>query len=823
MGRKGKKADYYDFYSKKGDFYFENGDYIKALSCYNKSLSEKKSDYLYFKLGLMYAVGEDYEKALEYLKKAYELKNNYVTLWIVGTVYSEIGDDEKALEYLKKAYELNSGSYELLTALGDKYEVNGEYENAICHYKKAYEISGKDEILVDIGCVYIYSDDYEKALEYLKKAYNPDSTDYRLIWSLGIAYLYSGDGENAIEYLKKAYEFKLDDYTILSQLGTAYFNTGDYKNALKYMEESKKLNPTNYEIFLTLGEIYLEIEDPDNALEYLKKAYEFKDNDKDKEYILENIVNVYIYKKDYKNALEYLKKAYELNNTNYKVIGRLGGVYLILDDYINSLEFFKKARTLNSEDYEICKFLGISYLCNKEYENALKYLEESKKLNPKNYTVYVSLGDLYLERKENENAIKNYSKSISFNKNVSAYVNRGIAYSNMGNFKNALEDGLNALKYFDDDQYSKRDRAVIYYNIAEYLIPDEKYAESWNYYKKALKIDFELVKKNQDEYSSIFAYIYENILNDKNEAECISIFGHLCKIIIRVKNFKKERLVEKGNLVHYTKPHVLELFIEKNSKFHLYDASYMNDPEEGKLLLDIAKHVKSPLKKFYPRKKESNEFRTFIGSFLPSECKDKLFLWRTYGKDKNGGEAKGACIEIEESFFDHEKHNVLNNLIMEQNIENGSFSGTKQSAVDKTPLNIYRVVYEKLNDEDGKIKSLLADINEDLTGLLKYTKFKKPIGILVRSIMDEVTYLVKSVNYKEEEEVRAIITYKIDNPHIQTDNNVSPPRLYVEIDKELKKYISSVVIGPRVENKGEWKVYLDYHKIPTKISDCKFK
>ncbi|WP_396652449.1 tetratricopeptide repeat protein [Methanococcus maripaludis] len=787
-------------------------------------MSEKKSYKSYFKLGIMYSFGEDHDKALEYLKKAYELKNNnYVTLLAIGIVYSESGDHDKALEYLKKAYELNDSRYELLTALGDEYVFKDDYENAVSHYKKAYELNDDNNILKDIGSAYLYNEDYENAIFYLKKAYNVNNSDYFIAWSLGSAYLYNEDYENAIFYLKKAYELNADTYTIPMELGTAYFNNGDHKNALKYLEESKKLNPADYTIFLTLGEVYLEIEDPDAALEYLKKAYELNDTNNNREYTLGKIENVYIYKKDYENAINYLKKAYELNNTDYKLTARLGGLYLLLEDYVNSLEFFKKAKALNSEDYEICRFLGVGYLYNEDYENALKYLEESKKLNPKNYTVYISLGDLYLERKENENAIKNYSKSISLEKNIAAYVNRGIAYSNMGNFKNALEDGLNALKYFDDDQYSKRDRAVIYYNIAEYLIPDEKYAESWNYYKKALKIDFELVKKNQDEYSSIFAYIYENILNDKNEAECISIFGHLCKIIIRVKNFKKERLVEKGNLVHYTKPHVLELFIEKNSKFHLYDASYMNDPEEGKLLLDIAKHVKSPLKKFYPRKKESNEFRTFIGSFLPSECKDKLFLWRTYGKDKNGGEAKGACIEIEESFFDHEKHNVLNNLIMEQNIENGSFSGTKQSAVDKTPLNIYRVVYEKLNDEDGKIKSLLADINEDLTGLLKYTKFKKPIGILVRSIMDEVTYLVKSVNYKEEEEVRAIITYKIDNPHIQTDNNVSPPRLYVEIDKELKKYISSVVIGPRVENKGEWKVYLDYHKIPTKISDCKFK
>jgi hypothetical protein len=141
---------------------------------------------------------------------------------------------------------------------------------------------------------------------------------------------------------------------------------------------------------------------------------------------------------------------------------------------------------------------------------------------------------------------------------------------------------------------------------------------------------------------------------------------------------------------------------------------------------------------------------------------------------------------------------------------------------DKEKFCLYKVIYED-TEEYEELKKILEEINTDAGSLnLNNEKIKN----LLKSLLDDLRYLVKSKHYKEEAEYRIIKTYNINDKREKIkidDNNKFPPRLYIEIEKDFIEYIDEIILGPRIENKEAWKTYLSYHKIKVRESNCKFK
>ncbi len=179
----------------------------------------------------------------------------------------------------------------------------------------------------------------------------------------------------------------------------------------------------------------------------------------------------------------------------------------------------------------------------------------------------------------------------------------------------------------------------------------------------------------------------------------------------------------------------------------------MNDPEEGKVFLKTIIDEKfDNLKSIYGIEceddinnfKENKEFQTFIGSFVVEG--DNLFLWRTYGKDRNKEEAKGISIGINRGYFD-------------------DISGHFEKLKDKELFCLYYVVYEgEENEKYVKLKYVLENIDSLIGKLLQKVrdnKEKEIIKTIIKSLLDEIRYLVKSKHYKEEKECRVVKVYNL--------------------------------------------------------------
>lgn len=114
-------------------------------------------------------------------------------------------------------------------------------------------------------------------------------------------------------------------------------------------------------------------------------------------------------------------------------------------------DFFKKA-------LELCA----SGKCE-DPPKVIEYLDEAIKLEPNFITAYNNRGLIYSELGNHQQAIEDYSKSINLKPNYApAFYNRGCSYGRLGQYKQAVEDFNESIRLKPDDINSYHNRSISY-------------------------------------------------------------------------------------------------------------------------------------------------------------------------------------------------------------------------------------------------------------------------------------------------------------------------------------------------------------------------
>ncbi|ABR55732.1 tetratricopeptide repeat protein [Methanococcus aeolicus] len=461
---------------------------------------------------------------------------------------------------------------------------------------------------------------------------------------------------------------------------------------------------------------------------------------------------------------------------------------------------------------------GNEYKDKEDYDKAIEYYNEALKNYPYKFKwrIFINLGHCYYLKKDYDEAIKNYKEASK-------------------------------------NDYPDKEKWIVCINLGQCYNSKKEYDKAIEYYKKGLRLGGKEIKKYGYNSAIISTYIELENIDDNDKRN--EYFGSLVKIMGEIDNFKEELKVNNNKdnpiIAHYTKPHVITDMLklkenkeEKENKedktpyFRLYEVCYMNDPEEGMTLKEIMEKEDeiTQLYNIYEdensKKDMKKENYTFLGSFIVGEGGnekeykdiDKLFLWRTYGKDGDKEEAKGICICINKEFFDQNSDNLSNYPMNINNNDNPSET-ILEYGENPDEFCLYKVIYEDTNE----LITVLKKIDKYAKDLdLKNNKIKK----LLNRLLDELRYLVKSKHYTEEKEYRIIKRYNINKEidineinknKIKIDYDIFSPRLYIEIEKDFTEYIDKIVLGPRLENKDSWKSYLNYKDIDVMESTCPFK
>jgi TPR repeat protein len=299
------------------------------------------------------------------------------------------------------------------------------------------------------------------------------------------------------------------------------------------------------------------------------------------------------------------------------------------------------------------------------------------------------------------------------------------------------------------------------------------------------------------------------------------------------KEKKEKKKKERKGIAHFTDLKAAKsiLMLEKENHnempskqmnfVRLYNVSYVNDPQEGKRLIEVAKKKRRAFKHFFSSDGEENEgkekpldhhimlggieYSVYIGSFTLRT--DSLDLWRAYGRD-----GKGFCIVSPLSAFQQEKG--IDSGMMIKHAGVGKDDKGPAVKTEKGMNRLYKVKYTD-TDAEKTLKYLdepLKEIKKACDGFKGENK-KRNKGIVkarVRAILSEILYLYKSKEYSTEKEARMISAHTISDDRLKLDER-TPSRLYLEsAPLFFEKAGSEIIIGPKVKHKVEAMMELRY-------------
>ena len=324
---------------------------------------------------------------------------------------------------------------------------------------------------------------------------------------------------------------------------------------------------------------------------------------------------------------------------------------------------------------------------------------------------------------------------------------------------------------------------------------------------------------------------------------------------IKFKLGLKEEDNKKLQFGHYTKGATLQVMLKQeeqkekkhifsvSGKTRLYNASYMNDPEEGLIIEKVLKSNKEgKISSYFENRNILDPSSWFLMSFTIKT--DDLAMWSQYGDN-----AQGVCIVLKEDDFSRftsfndvswrketlllEPENKSEVAISESSsdfksppnkLENNESSNSidrdetqlkseQKDNVSKGSIDyLYRIAYIKNIGKDFKLeKSELFDDDEinKLDESVNHLKQKLEENLdesdpfyknAISECIEEIRYLFKSVDYKYENELRILRYANLDpsNDKIKIDKESGIGKLYVERENPIQ--IDEVIFGPKFPN-----------------------
>ena len=249
-------------------------------------------------------------------------------------------------------------------------------------------------------------------------------------------------------------------------------------NAIRDINSALSLDGKNVDALLVLADIYYALGDQDNILLTLNKATEIAPMDSRP---IIKLAELSFLQGNVNMSNAYIDKALELNNINPQAYYMRGVICMSKNDTVQALKQFMKARNQDDSFIDPVKQIAAIYAAQRNpvardfynlaiemepdnlasyYDLALylqdngypeKALEIYDTLNvkmPGNYQIlfnkgYVNLVYLF----EYDKAIENFDKVLEIDpKSVDALLNKGVAYEQKGNFKQAKSIYLQILK-----------------------------------------------------------------------------------------------------------------------------------------------------------------------------------------------------------------------------------------------------------------------------------------------------------------------------------------------------------------------------------------
>ncbi|HYE11604.1 MAG TPA: tetratricopeptide repeat protein, partial [Patescibacteria group bacterium] len=525
----------------------------------------------------------------------------------------------------------------------------------------------------------------------------------------------------------------------------------------------------------------------------------------------------------YAKAIETAEKAVSIDPNNACLWDGLGLSYHSEGQYAKAIEAKEKAVSIEAGNAEYWDSLCISYYNIGQIIKAIETAETATNLDPKNANYWYNLGISLHKAKMYDKAILAKKKSVGLvHDNVKYLYSLSLSYWSKGKETYAYKHLIRA-------KSTKNRTGLIKAlgNTLDILVKD--------YDVEGLRF---FAEHNIDYLSETQYYFLEDILTAfkdtyEIQSQMIRLQLHIKRImnILACQTNSTTCQPKELELAHYTKITYIGKLLKKDSvvKLRLNNASYMNDPSEGILLVEyLTNHylnnrlMLEGCKKF-SNTSDTNPLTSNVYLFSLTSTIDSLPMWAQYGE-----QGMGCCLILDNNFFDFADDE------MQHDMRVGAVKKSKIEASE--PWTPYAVVY--INDKDKSAMELnnaeiLKEIEEISKTLLSVEKLceqgsdlEKKLIEFISECIDQIRFLFKSVDYDYEQEFRIIKYAAIDSERIRIDNEAIPvPHLFIERNDDRPLKYSKLIIGPKVTQVNSITPYIRYvdNNIMIEKSKVKFR
>ena len=281
-------------------------------------------------------------------------------------------------------------------------------------------------------------------------------------------------------------------------------------------------------------------------------------------------------------------------------------------------------------------------------------------------------------------------------------------------------------------------------------------------------------------------------------------------------------------LAHYTSPHVCHILFgiggnEAASPMRLGSSTYMNDPSEGRALLDLLNQQDLELE----NKADGASHNAFFTCF--SSRVNDLNQFRLYGKE-DGVEASGCCLVFNKNgdwLAEADVSAPFRSLPQKSGQDSDGLSEADYPDDKYEKLPLYQVAYVAYKDEyiaekkcgiwfpsqkepkfGIRLKPVgnedwhqirLGKLKEALEELIRFFEDKSAVSDDDKEALEYIRYLFKDFAFRDEEEFRLLVIKPIDSEEIEyceTTQSVYIP--YADI----RNRADEVILGTNYEKTG---------------------
>lgn len=301
----------------------------------------------------------------------------------------------------------------------------------------------------------------------------------------------------------------------------------------------------------------------------------------------------------------------------------------------------------------------------------------------------------------------------------------------------------------------------------------------------------------------VLARLHNRIRKDSQGKELEEMVRKIRKSVDFIRETLRVKEVP-AKLVYYTSFSTLRMMFpgvnqEHAGKFAVMNVLTMNDPEEGRVVLDYLSETSGDFW-WLPKIKSDDQKRMVIETplvfsrcFTTEDRIDDLPMWEMYGDH-----AAGCCVVVNGDKLRKKKPDLFYVCYLYHDWEQLSVPGMRQKKDACQREKSVKKALKTLKYDLGKLKETLKQLPNDKESV------KEDVEAAVRVLLDRIAYLFKKEGYEHENEIRLIYSFgDFDDRMSSTpfrpgnfQNKPVWPKLYIVSDMDI--CISEIILGPKL-------------------------